>query len=304
MGECVIGQEPYFGTPVGNTGVPPRNRPLVLFGVLGGVIVGVLWIAILGKVASTGSREIAGTAYAVGEQSGLSEPGTPGAISQNSMLTPGRELAATSCALPALGTTAAELELFYKEALACLDRAWKPALDAAGKPVVTAKLSISDNPKPKCGFSPTAEEALAFYCNRDRTIYMPRKRLMDAAGDSAPFHLAVLAHEYGHHMQALAGILSASAMQENAAEDEEAMRMSRRTELQANCFGGLFLDAAERGGSLKADFVAEAVESFGNTLSSDSHGSQRNQAAWAKRGKDGGKTSSCDTWSATALDVE
>ncbi|MBM7776352.1 hypothetical protein JOD54_006556 [Actinokineospora baliensis] len=300
----MVGQQPYFGTPVDDTGVPPRNRPLVLFTVLGGLLVGVLWIAIIGKVTSSGSREIAGTAYAVGEQQELSEPGTPGAISQNPLLVPGRELAATPCPLPALGTTAAELEVFYKEGLACLDRAWKPALEAAGKPVVTAKLSIADNPKSKCGFVPSADEALAFYCNRDRTIYMPRQRLMDSAGDSAPFHLAVLSHEYGHHMQALAGILSASSMQENAAEDAEAMKVSRRTELQANCFGGLFLDAAARGGSLKAEFVAEAVESFGDTLNSDSHGSQRNQAAWAERGKNGGSTASCDTWSATDLDVE
>ncbi|WP_253834929.1 neutral zinc metallopeptidase [Actinokineospora globicatena] len=304
-GGQVIGNEPRFGpAPVGNTGAEPGNRPLVLVSVLGIIVVGVLWIGILGKVFTGGSRVVQGVPLAVGEQTEQTEPATPADISRNPLLSPGREVTAAQCSLPALGTTAPELEAFYREGLVCLDKAWTPVLRAVGKPMVSPKLSIADIPKAKCGVSPTEEEALAFYCNRDRTIYMPRDRLMRAAGDSAPYHLAVLGHEYGHHVQALTGILSAAATQEDTEDEEAALTVSRRTELQANCLSGLFLDAARRGGALESDFVDEAVDSFGDTLSSDTHGSRRNQLEWAERGAKGGTTASCDTWSASTTDVE
>ncbi|SES48603.1 hypothetical protein SAMN04487818_12047 [Actinokineospora terrae] len=299
----MIGNEPrYDYASMGSSRSARRGWPVVILGVLGTFLMVVFWMAAIRDFG--GPRPIAGTAYAVGEQSELSDADTPVDISKNSLLVPGREVAAAQCAMLPLGTTAAQLEAFYREGLVCLDRAWTPVLRAIGKPVVSPKLSIADVPKARCGVTPTEDEALAFYCNRDRTIYMPRERLMRSAGDSAPYHLAVLAHEYGHHVQALTGILSASALREDAAEESEALEISRRTELQANCLGGLFLDAAKRGGALSADFVDEAADSFGDTLSSETHGSRRNQLAWAKRGTGGGTTASCDTWSAQSVDVE
>ncbi|WP_051385424.1 neutral zinc metallopeptidase [Actinokineospora inagensis] len=300
------GQDPRFGgmSPIAVATIgPPRgragNRPVVVFAVLGLVVLAMLGLSVVNR-AVRGPKTVSGHAYAVGDDQ--PQPSTVVGISSNRLLNPGRALTAVPCALPVVGRTAAQVEAFYRAALTCLGQAWQPALEAAAKPFNSPKLSVVDDPKAKCGKSPGEDEAIAFYCYRDRTIYMPHSRLARAAGESAPYHLAVLAHEYGHHVQALSGILTASATQESKAGEPEAMELSRRTELQANCFAGLFLKTETA--ALTQRFVTQAITSFGDTEDSDSHGTAKNQTAWAERGVTGASTAACDTWSADTDDVK
>ncbi|MGQ0838700.1 neutral zinc metallopeptidase [Actinokineospora sp.] len=286
-----------------------RNSPLVLVAVLGMVLVGVLAIALVGKATSGGlTTTVQGTPLAVGEQGGpgrsSAEPRTLSQIAANPLLTPGAPLAAVDCALPALGTEAAELDAYYRVGIGCLDQAWRPVLTAAGLPFGSPGLNIDDRPRSKCGFAPAKDEATAFYCERDKVIYMPRERLIRDAGDESAFHLAVLAHEYGHHVQALAGILGAVDERERRADEDEFLELSRRAELQANCFAGVFLAAASGRGAVDGELAAESARSFEDTLGSDTHGKSRNQAKWAMVGFEGKSTGSCNTWSASSGDVE
>lgn len=288
---------------------PRRNSPLILFAVLCIVLVGITWIAVIGKVTSGGlSSTVEGTAFAVGEH-GVGErpradPGSLAELAANRVLVPGGTPPSTKCDLPDLDTGAGELETYYRKGITCLDEAWRPVLTSANLPFRSPGLNIADAPRTKCGFAPDEDEATAFYCARDKVIYMPRERLIRDAGDETAYHLAVLAHEYGHHVQAQAGILRAVQDQEQAAEEDEFLELSRRAELQANCFAGVFLAAVAGNGSVDQDLAQAAVDSFDDTINSDTHGRRKNQAAWAKAGFTGKSTASCNTWSAPADEVK
>ncbi|WP_436495832.1 neutral zinc metallopeptidase [Actinokineospora sp. HUAS TT18] len=289
---------------------PPRkNSPFVLVAVLSIVLVGVLTIAVAGKITSGGTETtIEGHALAVGEQPMADQPkadlGTLADVAANKLLTPGAPLPSVDCALPELGTEAGELDAYYRMGIACLDQAWRPVLTAAGLPFRSPGLNIDDSPRSKCGFAPGEEEATAFYCARDKVIYMPRKRLIRDAGEETAYHLAVLAHEYGHHVQALSGILGAVNERERQADEDETLELSRRAELQANCFAGMFLAAVSGRGSVDADLAEESAESFEDTQGTDTHGTRDNQLTWAKAGFDGKSSASCNTWSAPADSVK
>ncbi|MGH3861170.1 neutral zinc metallopeptidase [Actinokineospora sp.] len=288
---------------------PRRNSPLVLFAVLCIVLVGIAWIAVLGKVTSGGlSTTVEGVAYAVGEN-GVGErpradPGSLTELAANPVLTPGGTPRPTTCELPDLDTGAGELESYYRKGITCLDEAWRPVLTSVNLPFRSPGLNIADDPRTKCGFAPHEDEATAFYCARDKVIYMPRERLIRDAGDETAYHLAVLAHEYGHHVQAQAGILRAVQDQERAADEDEMLELSRRVELQANCFAGAFLAAVAGNGSVDLELAQASVDSFNDTMNSDTHGSRKNQAAWAKAGFTGKSSASCNTWQAPSDEVK
>ncbi|GLZ38667.1 neutral zinc metallopeptidase [Actinokineospora sp. NBRC 105648] len=304
-----FGNQPYFAamsevpvTLIGPPRPPRGNRPLVIVGVVGIVLVGLLWIGLLGRITS-GGRVVPGVAVAVGESAAVGDPESLAEIAANKLLRPGAPLAEVDCALPKLTTDPAGLRAYYEAGIGCLDRAWQPVVVGAGLPFSSPKLNIDVKPRAKCGFTPSEDEATAFYCERDRTIYMPQDRLERDAGEETAFHLAVLAHEYGHHVQALSGILQAAGNREVLAGDEEAQQLSRRTELEANCFAGAFLAAARGRGAVSAAVADESVVSFDDTLDSDSHGSADNQGMWAERGYEDKTTAACDTWSAPAGEV-
>lgn len=288
---------------------PRRNSPIVLFAVLCIVLVGIAWIAVIGKVTSGGlSTTVEGTAYAVGEH-GVGErpradPGSLSELASNPILKPGGKPPSTKCDLPDLETGAGELETYYRKGIACLDEAWRPVLTSVNLPFRSPGLNIADVPRTKCGFAPDKDEATAFYCARDKIIYMPRERLIRDAGDEMAYHLAVLAHEYGHHVQAQAGILRAVQDPEQAADEDEFLELSRRAELQANCFAGVFLAAIAGNGSVDEDLALASAESFNDTLNSDSHGRRKNQAAWAMAGFNGKSSASCNTWAAPSDEVK
>jgi predicted metalloprotease len=113
-----------------------------------------------------------------------------------------------------------------------------------------------------------------------------------------------LAHEYGHHVQALTGMLRAadSKIVDAGEETPAGLEMSRRIELQANCFAGMFLVAAS--GSIGPGLAEEAAEDFHYAMEEppekNAHGSPDNQGEWASNGFTTGVTSSCNTYAASA----
>jgi len=289
---------------------PPerRNSPVVLVAVLITVMVGVLLIAVVGRVVSRGlTTVVPGTALAVGED-GPGSRNRSGAISPadvaaNPLLSPGATLPTVDCALPAFGTGPDQLRAYYLAGIRCLDEAWRPTLRATGLPFTAPYLDVSDRPSAKCGFAPAEDEATAFYCSRDTTIYMPRVRLLRDAGPEPAYHLAILAHEYGHHVQSLSGILDDSTRLESGVDEAGVLRLSRRTELQANCFAGLFLAAATGRAAITTALGDEALRSFADTSGTDTHGAPDTQARWATRGFEGRNTNACDTWTAPNAEV-
>ncbi|MBB5807814.1 putative metalloprotease [Saccharothrix ecbatanensis] len=291
----------------------PKNNPIVLIGVFSLIVLCVLGLGGITQLETT--RRINGRAVAAPDagspvaQSTPAEPPRPRAVHRLAdhplLVTPTR-LPSVTCALPVFGLSDPELSAYYKAGVTCLDQAWQPALVQANLPFDPPALDtapdLTDGP---CGTAPAESEAVAYYCGRNRTIYMPTQRLRDnGGGDRAGSHLATLAHEYGHHVQALTGMLRAadSKIVDAGEETPAGLEMSRRIELQANCFAGMFLVAAS--GSIGPGLAEEAAEDFHYAMEEppekNAHGSPDNQGVWASHGFTTGVTSSCNTYAASA----
>ncbi|MCP2252323.1 hypothetical protein LY13_001062 [Prauserella aidingensis] len=208
-------------------------------------------------------------------------------------------LASVDCDPPELQPGRESARAYYTGVLDCLDRAWRPVLDRMGVEPQPASVDVADVRTTECGELPPADRALGLYCDADHTIHLPYSRLATAAGEThEPAFLATLAHEYGHHIQALTGVFAEAG---NAMSDADAAvesEVGRRFELQATCFAGLFLDATRANRGAEA-----AVQDFADWSGVDSHGGARLQKQWASTGFNGGSVAACDTWSAPAADI-
>src|SRR5690606_2195511 len=101
------------------------------------------------------------------------------------------------------------------------------------------------------------------YCPGDRKVYLDTSffdelaRRFDAAGDFAQAY--VIAHEVGHHVQNLTGVLPRfNRMRANLSEGE-ANAMSVRVELQADCYAGVWANHTNQQGLLEEGDIEEAL---------------------------------------------
>ena len=154
-----------------------------------------------------------------------------------------------------------------------------------------------------------------FYCSADQTVYIDlgffkdMKKQIGADGDFA--YAYVIAHEVGHHVQYLRGILTDAHRQMNQMSEIEANKISVRLELQADFFAGVWanhdnkmfnsiepgdienaIDAASKIGDdylQRKAYGREMPESF-------NHGRSEQRVRWLKRGIDTGDVSYGDTF--------
>ncbi|WP_307849431.1 neutral zinc metallopeptidase [Qaidamihabitans albus] len=281
--------------------VPPPRRPARR-----GLPVVVALLLVAGLLFVTNSADD-GHGDASGEVPGSARPAAgpepvPSAA-RNPLLVADVPLPPVTCELPAMGRDLARLRALYLAQIGCLERAWAPALERAGHPFGPVRVQLADHPRTACGALPPADEATGFYCGDDHTIYLPRQRVLAALGADPPAHIATLAHEYGHHVQQLSGILARAGQKLAAHEPGSAgdREVGRRVELQANCFAGMFLASVAGRGTVSATQAQDAVDDFRNWVDSRTHGSSDTQLYWARAGFDGTGTAACNTWVA-ALD--
>lgn len=178
--------------------------------------------------------------------------------------------------------------------LDCLAGVFRPLVEQAGgdfEPVRHRYFGTrTDSP---CG---TTRDAYAFYCETNSTIYFSDRVFRDSR--YARLVVAdVVIHEYGHHVQAMMGILG-------AADDLSESRavITRRQELQVFCWTYYVL-AALPSFALTVDDHSEFRQIWGSTDDPEGHGSVQAQEYWGPRGLAGSDLGACNTWTVPASRV-
>ncbi|SFW92505.1 neutral zinc metallopeptidase [Amycolatopsis australiensis] len=219
------------------------------------------------------------------------------------------------CSLSRWATDQNSATRFFQSGIGCLDAMWSRMLGAVNLPFRTPNLSVprslSESSTP-CGSGGTATGVTPFYCPSNDTIYMPMDRIeIETWGNHPGPYLSILAHEYGHHVQNLAGIDDAYSSQRYDAGADSALglELSRRMELEAQCFSGMFLGSASvSGGSVDKNIYNEAwnAQDRGDDYARNGkrdHGSAKHNIAWWQHGATKNRNQQCNTWLSASADV-
>ncbi|EOD67108.1 neutral zinc metallopeptidase [Amycolatopsis vancoresmycina] len=219
------------------------------------------------------------------------------------------------CSLSRWATDQNSATRFFQSGIGCLDAMWSRMLDGADLPFRTPNLavprSLSESSTP-CGSGGTTTGVTPFYCPSNNTIYMPMDRIeIETWGNHPGPYLSILAHEYGHHVQNLAGISEAYGNQryDAGADSAAGLELSRRMELEAQCFSGMFLGSASvSGGSVDKNLYNEAwnAQDRGDDYARNGkrdHGSAKHNTSWWQHGATRNRNQQCNTWLSPSSDV-
>ncbi|TJV25959.1 MAG: neutral zinc metallopeptidase [Mesorhizobium sp.] len=207
-----------------------------------------------------------------------------------------------------------EMKQFVATVLAETEDTWTGIFKSQGLTYEDPKLVLfSGQIRSACGSASSA--AGPFYCPGDHKVYLDTtffQQLDQQFGASGDFAQAyVIAHEVGHHVQNLTGIMSKFNQMRQGMDQAEANQMSVRIELQADCFAGVWAHFTGQKGILEqGDFeeALNAAQKIGDdTLQkktqgyvvpeSFNHGTSQQRQTWLARGYKSGKLSECNTLS-------
>lgn len=172
-----------------------------------------------------------------------------------------------------------------------------------------------------CG---TAQSAMGpFYCPMDQRVYLDtsffreiERRFRGCSGKACEFAQAyVIAHEVGHHIQNILGILpKAQQAQQQAGSRAQANQIQVRVELQADCLAGVWagrsnqkwkflepgdIEAALQTAAAIGDDALQRATQGRVVPDSFTHGSSAQRQRWFSIGLKEGKVSACNTFNAS-----
>jgi len=206
-----------------------------------------------------------------------------------------------------------EMTQFVGVVLAETEDVWNGIFQAEGEKYSEPQLVLfAGQVQSACGFASSASGP--FYCPGDRKVYLDTTffdqldKQFGASGDFAQAY--VIAHEVGHHVQNLIGVLPKFNQMRQQMSEQEANQMSMRVELQADCFAGVWGHYTEQKGLLEQGDVEEALNAAqqigDDTLQkkmqgyvvpeSFNHGTSAQRQKWFAAGLRSGKLSDCDTF--------
>jgi predicted metalloprotease len=203
-----------------------------------------------------------------------------------------------------------------------IDDRWREVFQASGQSYTGPKIVLFRNATNggRCGMAQSAMGP--FYCPPDRTIFLDTSffrevetRFRGCSGNACKFTAAyIIAHEAGHHVQNLLGIIPrVTRLQQQAGSKAEANALQVKVELQADCLSGVWVNREEkkRPGFLEAGDIDAALTTASaigdDTLQrqatgrvvpdSFTHGSAAQRKQWFMTGYQQGTVKACDTFS-------
>ena len=208
-----------------------------------------------------------------------------------------------------------ELARFSRQILAGTEDVWTQLFSQMGREYEPPKLVLfSGSVQSGCGGA-TASTG-PFYCSADQSVYIDlsffrdMKRNLGADGDFA--YAYVIAHEVGHHVQYLLGILNDAHQAMSRTSQTEANKISVRLELQADFLAGVWahhdnkmfnsledgdieeaLDAANKIGD---DYLQKQAQGY-TVPDSFNHGTSAQRSRWLRKGLSTGDITVGDTFS-------
>jgi uncharacterized protein len=208
---------------------------------------------------------------------------------------------------------------FVSVVLADTEDTWHELFRRSGKSYNEPKLVLFTGAVDSaCGFAQSAMGP--FYCQQDNKVYIDLQFYRDlqdrfhAPGEFAQAY--VIAHEIGHHVQNLLGILDRVHSLQQGADKAQANELSVRLELQADCFAGIWAYHADRSRQIVEAGDIEAALRAASSIGDDriqkqsqgyvvpesfTHGSSEQRVRWFKRGNDTGTFDQCNTFKTERL---
>ena len=170
-----------------------------------------------------------------------------------------------------------------------------------------------------CGFAQSAMGP--FYCPLDQKVYLDTTFFQDLEGrlgacqagsKTCQFSQAyVIAHEIGHHVQNLLGVLPKVQQAKRAMDDTEANGLQVRVELQADCLAGVWANRSQAKWNFIEPGDVDSALQTASAIGDDrlqrrsqryvvpdafTHGSSAQRTRWFTMGLKSGTVASCDTF--------
>ncbi|WP_344237984.1 neutral zinc metallopeptidase [Kribbella hippodromi] len=229
-------------------------------------------------------------------------------VSKNAIYKVG-QMRTANCREPKVRPTNARNAAAYWAAIKpCLDRSWGPLVTKAGykfQPPSMSYWSGSSTTTP-CG---SGVVNVPFYCSSNNNLYMKvdvfvksYTQYSDAESKAYArmWYTRSVAHEYGHSVQNMTGILQASDnLRYELSDYNDRQRQTRRMELQANCFAGVFLAMNKKSYPISGELLYvwnKWVVTAGDKPEDGDHGSVASQQRFMGQSFKTGNPASCNTF--------
>lgn len=205
--------------------------------------------------------------------------------------------------------------IFIKKVLGSTEEVWNTVLPEYGmrykEPVMVLYRGAT---RSGCGHA--SSQMGPFYCPADQKVYLDLgffdelSRRHNAPGDFAQAY--VLAHEIGHHIQNMQGILNkVQSAKQSWGNSSKANALQVKVELQADCYAGVWANRAHKKfGILEKGDIEEALNAA-SSIGDDklqreatghvrpdafTHGSSAQRIEWFRRGLASGDLRQCNTF--------